>query len=97
MPDESDDEGDLNDASGSVEPDGPDESLPALYDDLNKILENVQSMCGHAAHQFFHKGECSKRVGKIAQELINIKELVDREPQRVQYKAPAKQEDEGVH
>lgn len=80
MPDESDDEGDQKDASGSVELDGPDESLSALYDDLNKILKNVQSMCEHAAHQFLHKAECSKRVEKIAQELINIKELVDREP-----------------
>ncbi|KAK0750949.1 hypothetical protein B0T18DRAFT_318982 [Schizothecium vesticola] len=67
---------------------------PDVYDDLDKGLEYVQSMCEHAAHQFLRDGDCRDEVGNIARRMLETKELADRELERVQREAPAKTEED---
>lgn len=72
---------------------GPDME-PDVYDDLDKGLEYVQSMCEHAAHQFLRDGDCRDEVGNIARRMLETKELADKELERVQREAPAKPEED---
>ena len=65
-----------------------------MYDDLDKGLEYVQSMCEHAAHQFLRDGDCRDEVGNITRRMLETKELADRELERVQREAPAKTEED---
>ncbi|EGY16850.1 uncharacterized protein VDAG_08014 [Verticillium dahliae VdLs.17] len=44
------------------------------YDDLDKGLEFVQSMCEHAAHQFLRDGDCTEEIGKIKKRLSDSKD-----------------------
>jgi len=44
-----------------------------IYDDLDKGLEYVQSMCEHAARQFLRDGDCAEEVGKISSRMAEIK------------------------
>ncbi|KAG7143332.1 hypothetical protein HYQ45_000414 [Verticillium longisporum] len=59
------------------------------YDDLDKGLEFVQSMCEHAAHQFLRDGDCTEEIGKIKKRLSNSKVLADEEMARVEREDPA--------
>ncbi|KAK1755819.1 hypothetical protein QBC47DRAFT_197593 [Echria macrotheca] len=61
---------------------------PDIYDDLDKGLEYVQSMCEHAAHQFLRDGDCAEEVGNIERRLGDTKELADREMERIQREDP---------
>ncbi|ORY65377.1 uncharacterized protein BCR38DRAFT_196296 [Pseudomassariella vexata] len=54
-----------------------------VYDDLDKGLEYVQSMCEHAAHQFLRDGECSAEIEKIKKRLGLTKEVADKEMERI--------------
>ncbi|KAK4172972.1 hypothetical protein QBC36DRAFT_65010 [Triangularia setosa] len=54
-----------------------------VYDELDKGLEFVQSMCEHAAHQFLRDGDCGEEVSKIKQRLRETKELADKGMERV--------------
>ncbi|KAK6827699.1 hypothetical protein PG990_009347 [Apiospora arundinis] len=68
---------------GLFNQDGPD-----VYDDLDKGLEFVQSMCERAAHQFLRDGECGDEIEKIQQRLGQTKEIADKETERVQKEYP---------
>ncbi|GAB1316700.1 hypothetical protein MFIFM68171_06910 [Madurella fahalii] len=73
--------------SGGLGPDGkPQEG--DIYDDLDKGLEYVQSMCEHAAHQFLRDGDCGEEVANIQRRLRETKELADKEMERVRKEQP---------
>lgn len=59
-----------------------------VYDDLDKGLEYVQSMCEHAAHQFLRDGDCGEEVNNIAKKMSETKALADKEFERVQREEP---------
>lgn len=59
-----------------------------IYDELDKGLEYVQSMCEHAAHQFLRDGDCGEEVSNIQGRLRETKELADKEMQRVKKENP---------
>ncbi|KAK5653893.1 hypothetical protein OQA88_7818 [Cercophora sp. LCS_1] len=59
-----------------------------IYDDLDKGLEYVQSMCEHAAHQFLRDGDCGEEVNNIAKKMAETKVLADKEFERVQREEP---------
>jgi len=59
-----------------------------VYDELDKGLEYVQSMCEHAAHQFLRDGDCGEEVANIKRRLAETKELADKEMERVQREEP---------
>ncbi|MDB5910617.1 MAG: hypothetical protein JWP34_4731 [Massilia sp.] len=61
---------------------------PDVYDELDKGLEYVQSMCEHAAHQFLRDGDCGEEVANIQRRLGETKELADREIDRVKREEP---------
>jgi hypothetical protein len=69
-------------------PRGAPDQLPDVYDDLDKGLEYVQSMCEHAAHQFLRDGDCGEEVANIQRRLGETKELADKEMERVKREAP---------
>ncbi|KAJ9136504.1 hypothetical protein NKR23_g9814 [Pleurostoma richardsiae] len=56
---------------------------PDVYDELDKGLEYVQSMCEHAAHQFLRDGDCTEEVDNIKQRLTETKDLADKEMERI--------------
>ncbi|KAL1838314.1 hypothetical protein VTJ49DRAFT_2804 [Mycothermus thermophilus] len=62
---------------------------PDVYDELDKGLEYVQSMCEQAAHQFLRDGDCNEEVNKIKKRLAETKELADKEMERVKREDPA--------
>lgn len=69
-------------------PRGTGGQLPDVYDQLDKGLEYVQSMCEHAAHQFLRDGDCAEEVGNIQRRLGDTQELADKEMARVQKEEP---------
>ncbi|KAK0619921.1 hypothetical protein B0T14DRAFT_219892 [Immersiella caudata] len=73
---------------GAMGPPGLDPLEKDIYDDLDKGLEFVQSMCEHAAHQFLRDGDCVEEVGKIASRMAETKGLADKELERVQREEP---------
>ena len=58
-------------------------ALPDVYDELDKGLKYVQSMCEQAAHQFLRGGDCSEAVANIKRQLGMTKETADKELARV--------------
>ncbi|KAF3767451.1 hypothetical protein M406DRAFT_253978, partial [Cryphonectria parasitica EP155] len=54
-----------------------------IFDDLDKGLEVVQSMCERAAHQFLRDGDCADEIIKIKERLTHTKTLADKEMQRM--------------
>ncbi|AEO70864.1 884aab17-1aa0-4ba6-8613-80c3f990fdc3 [Thermothielavioides terrestris] len=60
-----------------------------VYDELDRGLDYVQSMCEHAAHQFLRDGDCAEEVANIKRRLAETKELADREMERVRREDPA--------
>ena len=67
---------------------GLDAQQPDVYDELDKGLEYVQSMCERAAHQFLRDGDCGEEVGNIQRRMAETKELADREMARVHSEEP---------
>ncbi|CAK7231989.1 hypothetical protein SBRCBS47491_008117 [Sporothrix bragantina] len=61
---------------------------PDVFDELDRGLEYVQSMCEHAAHQFLRDGDCNEEIGNIKQRLSKTKEQADREMERVKKEDP---------
>ncbi|RYP55039.1 hypothetical protein DL768_000355 [Monosporascus sp. mg162] len=59
-----------------------------VYDDLDKGLDSVQSMCERAAHQFLRDGDCSEEVEKIKDHLARTKDLADKEMERIRKENP---------
>ena len=60
-----------------------DPQQPDVFDELDKSLESVQSMCEHAAHQFLRDGDCSDEVLKIKDRLSGTKASAEKEIQRM--------------
>ncbi|KAK4246533.1 hypothetical protein C7999DRAFT_15349 [Corynascus novoguineensis] len=75
----------LGSASGAG---GDKERSSDVYDELDRGLEYVQSMCEHAAHQFLRDGDCGEEVANIKRRLAETKELADREMERVRREDP---------
>ncbi|KAK0722914.1 hypothetical protein B0T26DRAFT_674555 [Lasiosphaeria miniovina] len=73
---------------GGMGPSGLDALEKDIYDDLDKGLEYIQSMCEHAAHQFLRGSECAEEVGNISSRMVKTKELADGELERVQCEEP---------
>ncbi|KAL2196788.1 hypothetical protein P885DRAFT_60799 [Corynascus similis CBS 632.67] len=67
---------------------GDKEGSSGVYDELDRGLEYVQSMCEHAAHQFLRDGDCGEEVANIKRRLAETKELADREMERVRREDP---------
>ena len=67
---------------------GPGAAPPDVYDELDKGLEYVQSMCEHAAHQFLRDGDCGEEVANIKRRLGETRELADKEMARVRVEDP---------
>ncbi|KAM7218156.1 hypothetical protein V8F06_006447 [Rhypophila decipiens] len=61
---------------------------PDIYDELDKGLEYVQSMCEHAAHQFLRDGDCAEEVSNIQRRLGETKDIADKEMARVRKEEP---------
>ncbi|KAK3994908.1 hypothetical protein QBC44DRAFT_36110 [Cladorrhinum sp. PSN332] len=73
----------------SIGPDGkPQPGTGDIFDELDKGLEYVQSMCEHAAHQFLRDGDCGEEVSNIQRRLRETKELADKETERVKKEQP---------
>lgn len=73
-------------SSGAVGPDG--KPTGDVYDELDRGLDYVQSMCEHAAHQFLRDGDCADEVAGIQRRLAETKELADGEMDRVKREEP---------
>lgn len=56
---------------------------PDVFDELDKSLESIQSMCEHAAHQFLRDGDCGDEVVKIKDRLTGTKTSAENEIQRM--------------
>ena len=69
--------------AGSLGPDGK----PDVYDELDKGLEYVHSMCEHAAHQFL-RGDCGEELSNIKRRMVKTKEFADKEMERVKKEEP---------
>ncbi|KAL2121565.1 hypothetical protein VTJ04DRAFT_5592 [Mycothermus thermophilus] len=61
---------------------------PDVYDELDKGLEYVQSMCETAAHQFLRDGDCGEEVANIKKRLAETKEIAEREMERIKREDP---------
>ncbi|KAM7198151.1 hypothetical protein V8F33_005209 [Rhypophila sp. PSN 637] len=61
---------------------------PDIYDELDKGLEYVQSMCEHAAHQFLRDGDCAEEVSNIQRRLGETKDIADKEMARARKEEP---------
>jgi hypothetical protein len=64
------------------------ENTNKVYDELDKGLEYVQSMCERGAHQFLRDGECTEEIEGIQGRLGEVKGLADREMDRVLKEEP---------
>lgn len=53
-----------------------------VYDQLDKGLEFVQSMCEHAAHQFLRDGDCAEEIEKIQKRLQQVRDGAEKEMER---------------
>lgn len=56
---------------------------PDVYDELDKGLEYVQSMCEHAAHQFLRDGDCNEEIDNVKRRLGETRDLAEKEMERV--------------
>lgn len=62
---------------------GDPQQQPDVFDELDKSLESVQSMCEHAAHQFLRDGDCSDEVVKIKDQLSGTRTSAEQQIQRM--------------
>lgn len=53
------------------------------FEELDKALELVQSLCERAAHQFLREGECAEDITKIKDKLTETKTNADGEMQKL--------------
>ena len=61
---------------------------PDAYDGLDKGLEFVQSTCEHGAHQFLRDADCHDEIKKIKQKLYDVKEMAEKEAERLMREEP---------
>ncbi|KAF5657287.1 hypothetical protein FHETE_10510 [Fusarium heterosporum] len=57
---------------------------PGVYDNMDKGLEFVQSICEHGAHQFVCDGDCNDEINKARKRLGEVLEMAETEMGRVQ-------------
>ncbi|RBR10986.1 uncharacterized protein FIESC28_09260 [Fusarium coffeatum] len=67
---------------------GAGDQPPDVYDNLDKGLEFVQSMCEHGAHQFLRDGDCNDEISKVQKRLTEVLEMAKTEMERVQREEP---------
>lgn len=60
-----------------------DSQQPDVFDELDKSLESVQSMCEHAAHQFLRDGDCNDEIVNIKDRLSGTKTSAENQIQRM--------------
>jgi hypothetical protein len=53
---------------------GAGDQPPDVYDNLDKGLEFVQSLCEHGAHQFLRDGDCNDEISKVQKRLAEVLE-----------------------
>lgn len=69
-------------------PPGSKDHPPDVYDNLDKGLDFVQSMCEHGAHQFLRDGDCNDEITKVQKRLGEVLEMARKEMERVQREEP---------
>ncbi|KAM0361001.1 hypothetical protein ACHAPK_011812, partial [Fusarium culmorum] len=67
---------------------GAGDQPPDVYDNLDKGLEFVQSICEHGAHQFLRDGDCNDEISKVQKRLTEVLEMAKTEMERVQREEP---------
>ncbi|OBS21222.1 hypothetical protein FPOA_07560 [Fusarium poae] len=67
---------------------GAGDQPPDVYDNLDKGLEFVQSLCEHGAHQFLRDGDCNDEISKVQKRLAEVLEMAKTEMDRVQREEP---------
>ncbi|KAF4956644.1 hypothetical protein FSARC_11522 [Fusarium sarcochroum] len=72
----------------SISRPGANDQAPDVYDNLDKGLEFVQSMCEHGAHQFLRDGDCNDEISKVQKRLGEVLEMAKTEMERVQREEP---------
>ncbi|KAF5025817.1 hypothetical protein F66182_2150 [Fusarium sp. NRRL 66182] len=72
----------------SINRSGGGDQPPDIYDNLDKGLEFVQSMCEHGAHQFLRDGDCSDEISKVQKRLAEVLGMAKTEMERVQREEP---------
>ncbi|KAM0563724.1 hypothetical protein ACHAPJ_001456 [Fusarium lateritium] len=72
----------------SISRPGAKDQQPDVYDNLDKGLEFVQSMCEHGAHQFLRDGDCNDEISKVQKRLGEVLEMAKTEAERVQREEP---------
>jgi hypothetical protein len=55
------------------------DTVPDIFDDLDKGLEWCQGQCEHAAHQFLRDGDCSTEIENIKRKLGEVKTSAEKE------------------
>ncbi|KAK6189548.1 hypothetical protein LQW54_013164 [Pestalotiopsis sp. IQ-011] len=59
-----------------------------VFDDLDRSLEFVQSMCERAAHQFLRDGDCSEEIDKVKKRLEDARRNAVQEMDRLEKENP---------
>jgi hypothetical protein len=72
----------------SISRPGAGDQPPDVYDNLDKGLEFVQSMCEHGAHQFLRDGDCNDEISKVQKTLGEVLEMAKTEMERVEREEP---------
>jgi hypothetical protein len=72
----------------SISRSGTSDQPPDVYDNLDKGLEFVQSMCEHGAHQFLRDGDCNDEISKVQKRLGEVLEMAKTEMERLQREEP---------
>ncbi|KAF4996053.1 hypothetical protein FGRMN_4715 [Fusarium graminum] len=72
----------------SISRSGASDQPPDVYDNLDKGLEFVQSMCEHGAHQFLRDGDCNDEISKVQKRLGEVLETAKTEMERIQREEP---------
>jgi hypothetical protein len=72
----------------SISRSGAGDQPPDVFDNLDKGLEFVQSMCEQGAHQFLRDGDCNDEISKAQKRLGEVLELAKTEMERLQRGEP---------
>ncbi|KAG8665089.1 hypothetical protein FPOAC2_14337 [Fusarium poae] len=61
---------------------GAGDQPPDVYDNLDKGLEFVQSLCERGAHQFLRDGDCNDEISNVRKRLAEVLEMAKTEIER---------------
>jgi len=59
------------------------DTIPDIFDELDKGLEWCQGQCEHAAHQFLREGDCSTEIANIKAKLEEVRISAEKESDRL--------------